>query len=176
MRQVKCRICSTLHDIDKAYKYVNIKSSGKVENRYYCSEEEFLKFQSEKEYRVKFETKFNDIMKYTVINSYTKKLYNDIQKSGYTSEEIYNCLLIKERDIVRALAYKRNIEDEKLRIKYVFAIIRNAMFDITLKKRREEKVNEINKKKDKDIEVVEYKNNKRQKQERKGILDLIGDR
>ena len=96
MRQVKCRICSTLNDIDKAYKNVHISPSGRRTNMYYCSEEEYLKNKSEQEYRVKFEKKFNDIMKYTVINSYTKKLYNDIQKSGYSNEEIYNCLVMKE--------------------------------------------------------------------------------
>lgn len=176
MRQVKCRICSTLNDINVAYKYVHTKPSGGSVNMYYCSEEEFLEFKSEKEYRVKFETKFNEIMKYTVINSYTKKLYNDIKKSGYSNKEIYNCLVEKEKSIIMALSYKRNIKDENLRIKYVFAIIRNAMFDVTLKKRREETIDKINRAKEKDIEVTEYKRDIKQKHERKGLLDIIGGR
>ena len=175
MRQVKCRACSTLNNIDVAYKYEHIKPSGGKINMYYCSEEEFLEYKLEKEYRVKFEEKFNDIMKYTVINSYTKRLYNDIQKSGYSNKEIYECLLEKENDIIRALGYRRDIRDERLRIKYAFAIIRNAMFDVTMKKRKEDKV-KIQENTSKDIEVAEYKKRNIRKQERKGLLDIIGGR
>ena len=176
MRKVKCRICSTLNDIDKAYKSVQVSSTGKIINKYYCSEEEFLNDKLEKEYRVKFEEKFNDIMKYTVINGYTKKLYNDIQKSGYSNKEIYECLIEKQYDIITALNYRRDIKDENTRIKYAFAIIRNAMFDVTVKRRKEEKEAKLKEVKNKEVEVTEYKRNKVQRQERKGLLDIIGGR
>ena len=175
MRKVKCRICSTMNNIDEAYRYVHLKPSGGTLNMYYCSEDEFLKFKEEKEYRGKFEKKFNDIMNYTVINSHTKRLYNEIQKSGYSNKEIYDCLVEKEREIIRALSYKRNIKDENSRIKYVFAIIRNAMFDVTLNKRKEEKISKIEAK-DQNIEVSEYKRNEQNKHERRGLLDIIGGR
>ena len=86
MRKVKCRICSKMNDKDVAYKYVHTTSTGKEVNMYYCSEEEFLEFKTEQKYREKFEEKFNDIMKYTVINSYTRKLYGDIQSAGYSNK------------------------------------------------------------------------------------------
>lgn len=163
-------------NIDEAYKYVHLRPSGGKLNMYYCSENEFLKFKEEKEYRLKFENKFNEIMKYTVINSYTKRLYNEIQNSGYSNKEIYNCLIDKENDIIRALKYRRDIKDEKHRIKYAFAIIRNGMFDITMERRRSEKLNKVNETKSKDVEVVEYKRENTKKHERKGLLDIIGGR
>lgn len=175
MRKVKCRACSKLNDIDVSYKYVHTTVSGGIVNMYYCSESEFLEQKLEKEYRGKFEKKFNDIMNYTVINSHTKRLYNEIQKSGYSNKEIYDCLVEKEREIIRALSYKRNIKDENSRIKYVFAIIRNAMFDVTLNKRKEEKISKIEVK-DQNIEVSEYKRNEQNKHERRGLLDIIGGR
>ena len=113
MRKVKCRVCSTLNDINLAYKYVHTTSGGKDVNMYYCSEDEFLKDKEEKEYRAKFEEKFSDIMNYTVINSNVKRLYNEIQKSGYSNKEIYSCLVEKERDIIRALDYKKSIKEER---------------------------------------------------------------
>lgn len=175
MRKVKCRVCSALNDIDVAYKYVHTTSTGSKVNMYYCSESEFLNQQSEKEYRAKFEKKFNDIMNYTVINSHTKRLYNEIQKSGYSNKEIYICLVEKEKEIIRALSYKRNIKDENSRIKYAFAIIRNAMFDVTIKRRQEEKIKQMQSKaKEKTIEIYGYKNNRQAKHERRGLLDIIG--
>jgi len=175
MRKVKCRVCSTLNDIDVAYKHVHITNKGKEVNMYYCSESEFLKQKSEKEYRAKFEEKFNDIMNYTVINSNAKRLYNEIQKSGYSNKEIYECLLEKESEIIGALRYRRNIKDENNKIKYAFAIIRNAMFDVTLKKRKEEKIAKMqSKSKEQSIEVSEYKRDKQSKHERRGLLDIIG--
>lgn len=175
MRKVKCRVCSTLNDINLAYKYVHTTSGGKDVNMYYCSEDEFLKHKKEKEYRAKFEEKFSDIMNYTVINSNVKRLYNEIQKSGYSNKEIYSCLVEKERDIIRALDYKKSIKDEDRRIKYAFAIIRNAMFDVTIKRRQEEKIKQMQSKaKEKTIEVYGYKNNRQAKHERRGLLDIIG--
>lgn len=175
MRKVKCRACSTLNDINVAYKYTHTSVSGKEVNMYYCSEEEFLKQKEEKEYRAKFEEKFSDIMNYTVINSNVKRLYNEIQKSGYSNKEIYGCLVEKEKEIINALRYRRNIKDENSKIKYVFAIIRNAMFDVTIKKRKEEKLAQT-KVKEQNIELSEYKRRTQNKHERKGLLDIIGGR
>ncbi len=176
MRKVKCRACSTLNNIDEAYKHEHVTSSGKTVNMYYCSKEEFLELKSEQEYRAKFESKFNDIMKYTVINSHVKNLYNNIKKSGYSNKEIYECLIEKESEIINSLNYRRNIKNENDRIKYVFAIIRNAMFDVTIRKRKEEKNNKSNKLEEINLEVTEYKRRDKHKQERKGLLDIIGGR
>ena len=176
MRKVKCRACCELNDIDKAYKHIHTTSTGKVVNMYYCCEEEFLQLKLEQEYRAKFEEKFNDIMNYIVINSYTKRLYNEIKMSGYSNKEIYDCLLEKESEIINSLRYRRDNKNENSRIKYAFAIIRNAMFDVTIKKKKQEKINKSYNVKEQEIEVIEHKRENKHRQERKGLLDLIGER
>ena len=170
LRQVKCRVCSKKNDIDKAFKYEHITSGGKSQNWYYCTEEEYFNSESEKEYRQKFDDKLNDIMKYTIINVYSKTLYNQIQKSGYSAKEIYECLVECETKILSSLNYRKDIKDEKQRLKYVFAIIRNAMYDTTIRKRKQIKQNKVASKK-----TIEITTNRpvNVKVERKGILDII---
>ena len=49
------------------------------------------------------------------------------------------------------------------------------MFDVTIKRRQEEKIKQMQSKtKEKTIEVYGYKNNRQAKHERRGLLDIIG--
>ena len=171
MREVKCRVCSQKIGKDKAFKYEYISPKGTKQNRYYCSEEEFFNSESEREYREKFERKLNDIMKYTIINTYSRTLYNQIKMSGYSAKEIYECLIEKEKEILNSLTYRRDIKDENQRLKYVFAILRNAMYDTTIRKRRQTKLNKASSKRQIEINVKTRK--VEAKVERKGILDII---
>lgn len=164
-RKCKCKICKTSLTTDIAYKVVN--NSGK--NEYYCSQQEYENFRSEIEYRHKFSLKLDEIFGGDpIINNYKWTLYN--QMDMYTNEEIYNCLLVKEKDIVWALSTKLVGESEATQLRYTFGILKNSIRDTT----RQLRITEQNSKK---IEVLEetYTEEKTtvNKVERKGLMSKL---
>lgn len=174
MRKVKCMICKKQREIDKAFKLVYTTSGGKTSNRYYCSEEEYLNHENEKICRNKFELKMDELFGYPVINNYKRTIYNTILKGGYTNQEMYDCLLDKFSDIESALGYRQDIDEETFKIRYIYAIIKNSIRDVTYKNR---KIIELNNK-TQDIQYEEYeeevKVNTNKKKNKTGLFDIIG--
>ncbi|WP_024622474.1 hypothetical protein [Metaclostridioides mangenotii] len=168
-RKCKCRICKASLTTDIAYKVVN--NSNK--NEYYCSQKEYEDFRSQIEYRNKFSLKLDDIFGGDpIINNYKWILYNQI--SGYSNEEIYNCLLVKEKDIEWALSTKLVGENETSQLRYIFGILKNSIRDTSKQlymiRNNNKKIEQIENsymEEDRDEEIIVNK------VERKGLMSKL---
>ena len=131
-RKCKCKVCKSNLMSDEAF-CITINTTSKPKNIYYCNEEEYRKEQSEIYFWKQCQLITDEILGYPIINNQRNKLLSEILNSGYTREELYDC--IKEQ------------------ASYMFAIIKGSIKDITDRNRRNKHIEDI--KREEVVEIVE---------------------
>lgn len=157
--KVKCKICGELNEKDDAYKVV----VGRV-NTYYCSEEEYL--ESQKEKQLKKEIKNNvykiieDIIGKTINTVLHKEVNIWLTVSDYNT--IFEYLKENKTFIEKQMGYKNfDNSTEYTKIRYFSAIVKNNLSDFKPKKAEVIK----------NVETEIYENNFKQKVKRKCLSD-----
>ena len=126
-RKVKCKICQTQLDSDKAYCITKVSSSGRKTNSYYCSQQEYEKDKEEKELWRLVLVAVDDILGYTCISKTKVNMIKEIEEH-YSRRQLYNCLINHKEEIKRYLDEK-GIYEEYGKLSYIFACIRNKIKD-----------------------------------------------
>lgn len=126
-RKVKCKICQTQLDSDKAYCITKVSSSGRKTNSYYCSQQEYEKNKEEKELWRLVLLAVDDILGYTCISKTKTNMIKEIEEH-YSRRQLYNCLINHKEEIKRYLDEK-GIYEEYGKLSYIFACIRNKIKD-----------------------------------------------
>lgn len=169
-RKCKCKICKKDLTSDKAF-CITINTGSKPKNTYYCSEEEYRKEQSEIHFWKQCQLATDEILGYPIINNQRNKLLSEILNSGYTREELYDCIKEQSNYISECLRYRSDIDTEYGKLCYMFAIIKGSIKDITDRKKQEHKKEEMIQKA---AENVEYTNVKvRKKKQTNSIMDIL---
>ena len=104
-RKVKCKICQTQLDSDKAYCITKVSSSGRKTNSYYCSQQEYEKDKEEKELWRLVLVAVDDILGYTCISKTKVNMIKEIEEH-YSRRQLYNCLINHKEEIKRYLDEK----------------------------------------------------------------------
>ncbi|MCC0698479.1 hypothetical protein KGF42_03270 [Clostridioides sp. ZZV15-6383] len=140
----KCKVCKKKLNTKDAYKVEHITSGGKKRNIYYCNEHEYRKEQQDIYFWKQCQLGIDYIMGYKVISNQKNKMLQEIIKSGYTREELYDCVLEKKDEIIELLNYRKDIEEEYPKLCYVFTILKGSIRDITIRNKqiKDEKENE----------------------------------
>lgn len=166
----KCKVCKKDLMSDEAF-CITINTTSKPKNVYYCNEEEYRKEQSDIYFWKQCQLITDEILGYPIINNQRNKLLSEILNSGYTREELYDCIKEQANYISECLKYRNDIESEYGRICYMFAIIKGSIKDITDRKKQEHKKEEMIQKA---VENVEYTNIKtRKKKQTNSIMDIL---
>lgn len=169
-RKCKCKICKKELTTDIAF-CITINTTSKPKNVYYCNEFEYRQEQSDIYFWKQCQIITDKILGYPIINNQRNKLLSEILNSGYSREELYDCLVEQENYIAECLAYRKDIETEYAKLCYMFAIIKGSIKDITDRNKLEKKKEDIIQKSVENIEIVNKKQIKRK--ENKSIMDIL---
>ena len=151
-RKCKCKVCKSNLMSDEAF-CITINTTSKPKNIYYCNEEEYRKEQSEIYFWKQCQLITDEILGYPIINNQRNKLLSEILNSGYTREELYDCIKEQANYISECLGYRSDIDTEYGRLCYMFAIIKGSIKDITDRNRRNKHIEDI--KREEVVEIVE---------------------
>ena len=137
-RMVKCKGCGKQIDQSIAYKHIHTTSGGKVQNHYYCSQEEYESIERDKELYKKVQYITDEILGYPCVNNNRNKRIQDLQNAGYTNEEIYRCFKEYKDEIEKWIEFNK-IDKEFNKLAYMFSVIGANIKDFTIedKKRNE---------------------------------------
>lgn len=173
-RTVTCQICKSKIDIDDAYKLVHVSSSGKKTNKYYCNQNEYMQKESDKFFWKQCQLGIDSILGYKCINNSKNKMLSDILDSGYTREELFDCIKEKHDYIQECLAFRDDIETEYAKLCYIFKILSSTIKDITNSNKLSQMTIEYN---NKDIQVAEIQIPVEPiKPKRKSLLDRLREK
>ncbi|CZT61140.1 hypothetical protein CDFC105_104015 [Clostridioides difficile] len=74
-------------------------------------------------------------------------MIKEMLDNGYTREDVYNCILEMKNQIIDALEFRKDIENEYQKLCYIFTILKNNIRDVTIVKkniqRKEKKETEM---------------------------------
>lgn len=173
-RTVTCQICKSKIDIDDAYKLVHVSSSGKKTNKYYCNQNEYMQKESDKFFWKQCQLGIDSILGYKCINNSKNKMLSDILDSGYTREELFDCIKEQHDYIQECLAFRDDIETEYAKLCYIFKILSSTIKDITNSNKLSQMTIEYN---NKDIQVAEIQIPVEPiKPKRKSLLDRLREK
>lgn len=180
MRQVKCKKCGNKQDQDKAYLYVHMTSGGNKQNRYYCNEYCYNQEQKDVFMLKQCQYFIDETLGYVCVNNAKNNNIKELVSSGYTREEIYNCMTELSHQINESLNYRQDITDEYGKIQYIFAIIKGRIREITLKNKSAKKSDvvqvDIDKVKDFiDMPITQVKAT-RMENKKKTLMDIIKEK
>ena len=128
-RMVKCKACGKQISQVDAYKHVHTTSSGKTQNHYYCSQEEFETAERDKELYRLCQYSTDEILGRPITNNARHKELMQLHEQ-YSWEEIYRCIKAKAEDIKNLIAYNK-IEGDYQQIRYCMQVIKNTIYDFT---------------------------------------------
>ena len=117
-RKCKCVICKKDLTTDIAYK---------IDKKYYCSEEEYNSLNQDKVTHKLIIDNLNYILGYTCLNTIIFKEIKTL-KINYTYAQINNYLEL-EKEKIKLIISKKNIDSEFGKIRYIFTIIKNSIED-----------------------------------------------
>ena len=126
-RTVKCKGCGQQINQTEAYKHIHTTSSGKTQNHYYCSQEEFETIERDKELYRLCQYSTDEILGRAITNNVRNKELMELHEQ-YSWEEIYRCIKEKAKDIKDLIAYNK-IESDYNQIKYMMQVIKNCIYD-----------------------------------------------
>lgn len=173
-RTVTCQICKSKIDSDDAYKLVHVSSSGKKTNKYYCNQNEYMQKESDKFFWKQCQLGIDSILGYKCINNGKNKMLSDILESGYSREELFDCIKEQHDYISECLAYRDDIETEYAKLCYIFKILSSTIKDITNSNILSQVTSEYN---TKDIKVAEIQiPTETVKPKRKTLLDRLKEK
>lgn len=173
-RTVTCQICKSKIDSDDAYKLVHVSSGGKKTNKYYCNQNEYMQKESDKFFWKQCQLGIDSILGYKCINNSKNKMLSDILESGYTREELFDCIKEQHDYINECLAYRDDIETEYAKLCYIFKILSSTIKDITNSNRLSKTTSDYN---TKDIKVAEIQiPTEPIKPKRKTLLDRLKEK
>lgn len=130
-RKVTCQICKSKIDSDIAYKLVHVSKSGNKTNKYYCSENEYRQKESDTFFWKQCQLGIDSILGYTCINNSKNKMLGEILDSGYTREQLFDCIKDQHEYISECLSFRDDIETEYSKLCYIFKILSSTIKDIT---------------------------------------------
>ena len=173
-RQVKCKICGKMLDINDAHKAILYNSKGTPSNAYYCSEEhrnQGVKENNEKVEKIKETQMVEDKVYYLICDIMGKKaitnsaLFKERRVwNKITSEETIGKYLEENKDyLTNAIARLDNIEYN--RIRYLSAIIKNNLGDYKPKVKEIEKVKV-------QVDINLYESKRQTTNKRRSLADL----
>lgn len=147
---VKCQVCKTSLDREKAYKV----TVGKV-NKYYCNEDEYKNIQIKKELK-------DNIYK-IIFNCFGRKITNTILykeitelENVYGLEKIYNYVL-ENSEYISGVLSSKGFSSEYAQIRYFTAILKNNLADFVFENDQLNKVITV------DVEINKFKTKRRRK-------------
>lgn len=174
MRRVKCDRCGKLTDRDKLHRVEYINSKGNLSKKKFCNKECYEEGQREVYYLKQCQYFVDEVFGYVVVNNQKNKEIQGIVSAGYTREELYNCMVELKDKILEGLNYRQDIEEEVNRIRYMFAIVKSNIKQITdrnrMAKQAENKYEKID-----EVEYSEYESyTPTITRKRKALIDRIG--
>lgn len=165
-RKVKCHFCKSELDIDKAYKVIEYDTNDKPKNYYYCSREEYEKYEFERKKQADAKNKAyslicNIIGRPQIINTV---LWKEWKTWGtVASNEVIAQYLEENKSYLTGVIAR--LEDKEFnRIRYLSAILKNHLGDY--------KPKTVEVKKETSIVQEEYYETKFKQKERKGLIDF----
>jgi hypothetical protein len=106
-RKVKCKGCGEQIDQSTAYKHIHTTSSGKSQNHYYCSLEEYESIERDKALYKQIQYLTDEILGYPCVNNNRNKRIQDLQNAGYTNEQIYRCFKEYKNEIEKWIEFNK---------------------------------------------------------------------
>lgn len=131
MRLIKCRNCGNKKPKNEIYQIIHTTKGGKEEKRNYCNEQCYLDEQNEIYMLKQCQYFVDDVFGYVCVNNEKNKQIKEITDAGYSRQELYDCMLELKQQIQEGLGYRQDIEKEVNRIRYMFAIIKANIKEIT---------------------------------------------
>lgn len=174
MRQVKCDRCGKLTDRDKLHRVEYINSKGNLSKKKFCNKECYEEGQREVYYLKQCQYFVDEIFGYVVVNNQKNKEIQGITAAGYTREELYDCMVELKDKILEGLNYRQDIEEEVNRIRYMFAIVKGNIKQITDRNKKLKDNKENNSNQD-EVDIVEEDVciPKIKKQSKNTLMDII---
>lgn len=156
-RKCKCQWCEKQINTDDAYRVEVNLQNGKSKNEYFCNETHYrLREQNVWLYR-KNQKLIDEILQYTCKNNAKNKMLSSLYED-YTRKEVYDCILELKNMISDSLEFRRDIENEYGKLRYIFTIIESNIKEITERNRSAKQIEENESKyKDNDGELQDEK-------------------
>lgn len=174
MRTVKCRLCGKKMPKGEAFLFVHETKTGKEQNRFYCSQDEYDKEQKEIYYWRECQYEIDNILGYPVVNNKRNKMLTEILDNGYSREELYNCIKEQSNYIAECLNYRKDIDTEFQKLCYMFTIIKGSIKDITERNKKQLKMDKNIYEIDIDEVVVPISNESKVANKRKSLFEKLG--
>ena len=130
-RKVKCKGCGEQIDQSTAYKHIHTTSSGKSQNHYYCSLEEYESIERDKALYKQIQYLTDEILGYPCVNNNRNKRIQDLQNAGYTNEQIYRCFKEYKNEIEKWIEFNK-IDKEFNKLAYMFSVVGANIKDFTI--------------------------------------------
>lgn len=151
-RMVKCKACGKQISQVDAYKHIHTTSSGKTQNHYYCSLEEYETIERDKILYKEIQYATDNILGRPITNNVRNKEIQELHEQ-YSYETILRCIRAKTDDIKNLIAYNK-IENDYQQIRYMLQVIKNCIYDFS---REDAKKDWIQKETNEEIENYEEK-------------------
>lgn len=126
-RTVKCKGCGKQINQTSAYKHIHTTSSGKTQNHYYCSLEEYETIERDKALYKEIQYATDNILGRAITNNVRNKEIQELHEQ-YSYETILRCIRAKSDDIKNLIAYNK-IEGDYQQIRYMLQVIKNCIYD-----------------------------------------------
>lgn len=171
-RKCKCKICKADLTTDTAFLFEYTTEGGNKTKKYYCNEDEYNKEQEEIWYFKESQYLTDGILGYPIVNNNRNKMIMAIINSGYTKEEVYNCIKEQSNHVSECLTYRSDIDTEHGKLCYMFAIFRNTIKDITERNKRDRGKEESIKQAVESFEYIEPTVS-RKKSNKSALMDIL---
>ncbi|CZR92117.1 hypothetical protein RZ897_014035 [Clostridioides difficile] len=146
-RKITCRYCKEKFLAEDIYSVIHITKTGREEKRNYCCELHYRLEEREKWLWNQILLGIDSIIGYKCIAKNKTKMIKEMLDNGYTREDVYNCILEMKNQIIDALEFRKDIENEYQKLCYIFTILKNNIRDVTIVKkniqRKEKKETEM---------------------------------
>lgn len=128
---MKCYFCKKDISKGEGYQWIHVSNSGKEYKRTCCSLEEKEKVERDKELYKQIQYLIDEILGYPCVNNNRNKRIQELQKAGYSNEQIYRCFKEYKSEIEKWIEYNK-IDKEFNKLAYMFSVVGANIKDFTV--------------------------------------------
>ena len=125
--KVTCKACKKKIEKEDAFLFIYETKTGKKQNHYYCSEEEFENLERDKKLYKECLYETDKILERPITNSIRNKELAELHEQ-YSWEEILRCIKSKS-DEINMMIKQNGIENDYQQIRYMMQTIKNVIYD-----------------------------------------------
>ena len=149
--KVTCKACKKKIEKEDAFLFIYETKTGKKQNHYYCSEEEFENLERDKKLYKECLYETDKILERPITNSIRNKELAELHEQ-YSWEEILRCIKSKS-DEINMMIKQNGIENDYQQIRYMMQTIKNVIYDFVREDKQRNDWTQYNQSVEQEVEI-----------------------